>query len=374
MPYVKGNDIFNNKLLLENEKRMIKKIIRKIIKIIKILKQGVFLLNYIVNTSGQVILLDTPEHGNLGDHAIVLSEKQMLKAVLSNVRCKEITANSIDHLETLYAKFTPEGRCILIHGGGFLGALWPNEEERFRRILTAFQKQKIIVFPQTVTFDMDSEEGRKYFSESHKIYSAHPNLIIFLRDKSSYIFMQKYFSNIQIYLVPDIVLRLKPVIVHDKRTKIVFCMRNDIEKQIRDEEYAYIKSVIEENYAGNEMAVIDTVLNHAVRRREREKRVNELLQRFADAKLVITDRLHGMIFAAVCGTPCIALGNSNGKVKGVYEWIKDIPYITYLNDVKEIQSVIENLDVNKSYQYRSEVLEKKFNPLVKILRKEIRDE
>lgn len=350
---------------------MIKKIINRVIRKIK---QSVVLLDYIFNTSEQVILIDTPEHGNMGDHAIVLAEKQMLKDVLPHVRYKEITANSIDHLEMIYAKFTPTGRYILIHGGGFLGELWLNEEERFRRILTAFQKQKIIVFPQTVTFDMDSEEGRKCFSESHKIYSAHPNLIIFLRDKSSYIFMQKYFPNIQTYLVPDIVLRLKSIIVHNKRTKIVFCMRNDIEKQIRDEEYAYIKSVVEKKYAGNEMVVIDTVSNHAVRSKEREERVNELLQRFADAKLVITDRLHGMIFATVCGTPCIALGNSNGKVKGVYEWIKDIPYITYLDDVKEIQSVIENLDVDKSYKYCPEVLEKKFNILVKILKKEICDE
>lgn len=349
--------------------------IKKIIKWgIRIIRQSIALLDYILKPSERVILLDTPEHGNMGDHAIVLAEKQVLKDVLPNVRYKEITANSIDHLEKIYAKFTPAGCYILIPGGGFLGELWPNEEERVRRILTAFRKQKIIVFPQTVTFNMDNEEGRKYFSESHKIYSAHPNLIIFLRDKNSYVFMQEYFSNIQTFLVPDIVLRLKTTIVHNKRTKIVFCMRNDIEKQIRDEEYAYIKSVVEEKCVGNEMVVIDTVRNHAVRSKEREERVNELLQSFADAKLVITDRLHGMVFATICGTPCIALGNSNGKVEGVYEWIKDIPYITYLGDVKEIQSVIENFDINKSYQYCSGVLEKNFNLLVEILRKEIGDE
>lgn len=38
--------------------------------------------------------------------------------------------------------------------------------------------------------------------------------------------------------------------------------------------------------------------------------------KFRECELVITDRIHGMIFAAITGTPCIAL--SNYKIKGTY--------------------------------------------------------
>lgn len=349
---------------------MFKKIIKKTFKTIK---QSAALLDYVVS-SEQVILLDTPEHGNLGDQAIVLAEKQMLNDILPQVKCKEITANNIDYWEKIYAKCTLKHSNILIPGGGFLGSLWPEEEERFRRILKAFHKQKIIVFPQTITFDMDSEEGLNYFRQSQEIYSAHPDLIIFLRDKKSYVFMQKYFPCVQTYLVPDVVLNLKKVIVHNERKQILFCMRSDIEKKLSNEEYAYLQDAIKSKYPESELKVVDTVMKHAVHPKEREREVNEFLQGFADAKLVITDRLHGMIFAAICETPCIALGNSNGKVKGVYEWIEDIPYVKYLDDVKEIWKMIEHFDINRTYQYNTELLEEKFDVLINALRRELSDE
>ena len=55
------------------------------------------------------------------------------------------------------------------------------------------------------------------------------------------------------------------------------------------------------------------------------------LDEFRKSKLVVTDRLHGMLFAAITGTPCIALGNSSGKVKGVYDWLTHLDYIQYVD-------------------------------------------
>ena len=42
------------------------------------------------------------------------------------------------------------------------------------------------------------------------------------------------------------------------------------------------------------------------------------LTEFASARLVITDRLHGLIFSAITNTPCIAFDNLSGKVHGTY--------------------------------------------------------
>lgn len=70
----------------------------------------------------KAILVDTPTHSNLGDHGIVLAEKQFVQ---SNgiKRVAEITAAEYDKYSKWLAKYTPKSRIILVPGGGFLGCL-----------------------------------------------------------------------------------------------------------------------------------------------------------------------------------------------------------------------------------------------------------
>lgn len=67
------------------------------------------------------------------------------------------------------------------------------------------------------------------------------------------------------------------------------------------------------------------------------------MQEFASAKLVITDRLHGMIFAALTQTPCIVLGNYNHKVKGTYEWLQELPYICFADTVQQAAEIVPKM-------------------------------
>ena len=90
------------------------------------------------------------------------------------------------------------------------------------------------------------------------------------------------------------------------------------------------------------------------------------LTEFASASLVITDRLHGLIFSAITNTPCIAFDNLSGKVHGIYHWIEDIPTIRLINTFKEIKENIycvygkQGMDVNlhNNYAILVEYLEK----------------
>ena len=66
---------------------------------------------------------------------------------------------------------------------------------------------------------------------------------------------------------------------------------------------------------------------------------------------MITDRLHGMVFAAITSTPCIALSNYNQKVKGTYEWIKHLPYIRFIEDENDIYKHIDELLKLDPYEY-----------------------
>ena len=54
-----------------------------------------------------------------------------------------------------------------------------------------------------------------------------------------------------------------------------------------------------------------------------KKKFKKIIKQFSKSKLVVTDRLHGMILSVITGTNCIAFDNSSGKVSGVYDTIKD---------------------------------------------------
>ncbi len=337
-------------------------VVRAIKKIIRCGKLIFSLCNYGVLSRNRAVLIDTPTHGNLGDHAIVLAEQQLLNQC--GKRTYELTASKIDGKESKYAAITPMNQYILVHGGGFLGALWPKEEERFRRIVKAFNKQKIIVFPQTITFDINTKNGRKYLEESQEIYSCHPDLTIYVREKRSYAFMQEYFPKVKCELVPDVVTLLNVSIDTQPRTGILLCMRNDLEKAVDDSVQQEILALVKQQYPSELVEFTDTVVDYSVMPNDREAEVNNKLSQFSKSRLVITDRLHGMIFAAITNTPCIAMSNSNGKVKGVYEWIKDNEYIRFANDVKEFEEQLLTLNLNQQYAYNQELIIREFKTLI----------
>ena len=71
-------------------------------------------------------LLITPEHCNLGDHAIAAAEEALFKDFF----LFEITERSLDKFfkyfrHSLSLKLLFGKSDILIHGGGFIGTIWP---------------------------------------------------------------------------------------------------------------------------------------------------------------------------------------------------------------------------------------------------------
>ena len=93
------------------------------------------------------------------------------------------------------------------------------------------------------------------------------------------------------------------------------------------------------------------------------------LQEFADAEFVITDRLHGMVFAAITETPCIVFSNYNQKVKGTYEWISCLPYIKYARDVRDSLSVLQELFTMNCCHFDNKPLIRKYDDLIKEIQK-----
>lgn len=311
-------------------------------------------------------LLDTPVHGNLGDQAIAIAERQVF--LRYNVSVKEIRATKLNKKERIYSKVISKDKCIFVQGGGFLGNLWTEEEERFRNILKYFKNHKIVVLPQTITFDSKTQENQIYLKESQIFYSNHKNLIVFVREHNSFIFMKEYFPKVKSVLVPDMVTLLHKSIEDFDRSGVLLCVRSDKEKSLSDQDIDIIEKYVNDVYIDEKIEYTDTVLNYRISEANRDCEVRKKLEQFARSKIVITDRLHGMIFAAVTGTPCVALNNSNGKIGNVYEWIKEIKYIKYARNLIEFKTKLHELDLNKKYEYDFRIVEDKFNPLFEVIK------
>lgn len=274
----------------------------------------------------------------------------------------------------MISKIVSPEALITIHGGGFLGNLWEDEEYRFRRIVNAFPDNRVIVFPQTVTFDMETNEGKKFFEESYKVYSGHKNLKFFLREEKSYTFMKKNMKQVDSFLTPDIVTLLR-VKVEDcnKNNQILLCLRNDIEKSLGDNDILIIKKNLDSRFSGFEIEFTDTVITDKnikfIGEGERVKFVTDKIDEFRRAKLIITDRLHGMIFSLLAGTECIAFNNKNGKVGNVHKWLDSYKYIHMVNSMDEFIDIIGRISIDKINYYDNGALRNKFGELDKELTK-----
>lgn len=112
----------------------------------------------------------------------------------------------------------------------------------------------------------------------------------------------------------------------------------------------------------------DLQLEYNSDRKDQKKIIDQKLEEWSQVGLVLTDRLHGMIFAAITGTPCIAFSNYNHKVKETYEWIKYLPYIKYAESVDQAKEHITELLEMKDCRFDNTPLQPYFNKLSQILR------
>lgn len=311
------------------------------------------------------ILLMSPTHGNLGDQAIVCAEEQIIKA--SGKKMVEIPEIEMKKREKAFAEFIPQNKTILIHGGGFLGDIWPEEEYEFRRILEEFKDFRVIVFPQTVTFDLTKPEGRKFFNESKKIYENHNNLHVFVRDERTYKFMKENMCKIHCDLVPDVVTQLSFPVEQNQRNNILVCMRADHEKKIDETLHNSIIELIKKKYPNEDIIYTDTLVEGPI---YADTRISELkckFNQFAESKLVITDRLHGMLFSAITNTPCIAFNNANGKVIAQYNWIKENSYIKVAENAEEFEIALNTVNTQIAYKYTCEFAKENMQSLYEML-------
>lgn len=274
----------------------------------------------------KVYIIGVPEYSNLGDHAIAIAQRVLLEEIFPHREIIEIT-NDMINAHCLAIKYTlKKDDVITLIGGGNFGDEYLSEQNTRMLSLKYFRRNKIVMFPQTVYF---TDAGQNELRKTQMAIEKCKNLHMIYREKKSYDFAMKNFPSVKNYLAIDTVLCLKYKKIQ-KRKGILICCRSDKEAFIAPELVYKIEMYFQKK--GKRTKKIDTVLEQNVNPNERESTVYQYLDLFSKSEMVITDRLHGMIFSAITGTPCVVFPNYNHKVCGCYDTIKELDYIRLVEE------------------------------------------
>lgn len=318
-------------------------------------------------TGKKTIVPGTPEHENLGDSAIVLSQMVFLMACgFERDSIKEITFSEYQRLRKIIRRAV--GKCDLIAqlGGGNMGSQWKNEENFHRAIVRDFSRNPMVIFPQTIYYSVNAQAEA---NASKTIYPCHQALTMVARERVSMEIMKELYPDTKVLLTPDIVLfanmdtfGAKP----QERNGVLLCMRSDAEKSMTDADRQQVQQAVER--AGVSYRYTDMYSDCAVTKENRAECVRKKMEELASARLIVTDRLHGMIFAAITGTPCIVFSNYNHKVRGTYEWIKYLPYIRYVETAAEAVELLPDMLAMGGQVYDNAPLMPHFEKLARVVR------
>ena len=309
--------------------------------------------------NNSIILLGTPLHKNLGDHLIAEAEKLFLKDCYPGKSIFEIPTEVFMYYKQFIQSHINKDILVFITGGGWMGTLWKEDEEIMQNMLEIFHECKIVILPQTIYY----EKRTSLLDKANKVMSRCENLKVCVRDEASYEFAKQYFETKKIILAPDMGLYYtcgKPNI--EKHGVGVF-LRKDREKldsSISNLTLEYLKHSFELKYS-------DTIAPNQIPLIKRAQKISELIQFMQGCNLIVTDRLHGMIYSVISGTKCIVFNNKTGKVNGVYSkwlsWNSDVLYLNKFN-ADSIQNLIEREPEKKNYK---QVLSEDFENLKRFI-------
>lgn len=308
----------------------------------------------------KVFLLDTPTHGNLGDHAIAIAENKFIAERLPDYIEYEFTHSDCQWCLPALKSAIHINDMVFVPGGGFIGSLWPNEHKTFLNIIKKLKKKRLVVFPQTIFFN---DNDSKLKIEFIKCINKCKNMTLFVREQKSYDFLVESKAKCRFYLIPDIVLSIAPIKSQGRNGKVLLCFRSDLEKTSNHES---VIKLLSDN--GLQYDFTDTVIHSSIKQDDREVAVYRKLEEFAKYSLIICDRLHALIFSTIAQTPCIAFDNVSKKVSGVYQWIKDVDYITCIEESNLNIEIVKEYMNKQNNIFDTSLVQDKFDLMCDIIK------
>lgn len=302
------------------------------------------------SNSKSIYLIGTEDFGNLGDQQIAVSILEFLK---SNYSYPVIEINATEYYNKRFwlLRHINANDIIVMTGGGNFGNVYYGAQLMRRDIIHFWKSNPKIIMPVTIYYD-DSKEGREFKNKDKSYFINENNIILVTREEKSYDIAKSEFS-CDILLTPDIVLYSSYPSEKIKKDRALICIRNDLESNLSRNDKSIIKKDLMQYFEN--IYKTDTQKNYLIPRQLREQEMDGCLTLFKKVNLVVTDRLHGMIFSTITSTPCIVFGNYNYKILESYKWIKEQGYIKFANNLEELRDILDTQFWKNTYCYNPDV-------------------
>lgn len=311
----------------------------------------------------KIVIIGAADYENLGDHAIAHAQYQFINDLNLGYPIYEIPSRTpVRHIKSMINS----NDILVFTGGGNLGTKYGFLQDIFLPIIKKYPNNRKIFMPQSYTFAEDTSSNLMNKIKSAFAKSGH-NLTITAREPKSYELFKKTFPDNQIIETPDIVLSLQLDQDENKDANgILMLMRNDGEKVLS---FEFEKSLIESLEKTYSVTVPDKELEQDVHPQHRLGALFEHWNEVKNHKLVITDKLHGMIIAQIMGVPCIVFDNYNSKIKMTCEkWLSDRDSICFIDPRKplDMETIIKQVQTQINSTAKPFEVAQKYKPLTQV--------
>lgn len=322
----------------------------------------VFIRKYQKIKGPKFLVLCTPQHGNLGDRALLEAERKFVEEYFPEYTFFSLPLEISRGIKVL-RRFIHKQDIVALQAGGNIGTLYPGIHRTQEKVIRCVSKKINFIFPQTF-FYSDNKQGKKFLERTKKLYSSCKCLKVFVRDNSSYEFIKRELPSVEVVLKPDMALMCH----YDKRlirqNRALLCLRNDGESTLTNSEKENILK-----YASKHFLILKQIDTHVYydipNDNEAGKYIMNVWDEMAASEIIFTDRLHAMLFAVITNTPCVVFLSKSSKTEGVYEWIKDCDYIRLIYDIRELDEAVREVLRCSEKEFVLDKIQEEFDGMAK---------
>jgi exopolysaccharide biosynthesis predicted pyruvyltransferase EpsI len=293
-----------------------------------------------------VALVGFPNHSNPGDSLIWVGHIAHLRRRGHPIHYQ---CDWLSYDEAHLRRRAPDA-VVLIAGGGNLGDLWPEHQRLREQLIASLPDRKVVQLSQSMSFEDAENLGR-----ARRVFGAHPDLTLLLRDHRSLAQAQEAFD-CRSLLCPDFAFALGPLArLGEPDADVVWLARTDAEAAagqggppdapgVRAIDWlsekrgnpgwdgAEARRRFATRGGGRVLQRAPALADRAAPAlwrlydRHAELRVQYGRRLLSGGRGVVTNRLHGHILSVLMGIPHVVLDNSYGKNRTFYEaWTQDWP-------------------------------------------------
>lgn len=286
-------------------------------------------------------------HRNVGDQAQTLALEKFFADKYPDHHVIVVTRQEVgtSRWQRIVEIIKPDD-LIMIHSTGDFGSKYISQKsyigglswaEVRREIVNTFPQNRLVQLPVTV-FYQDDDEGEQAVLDDREAFRDKNFITLCRESRSLEILTQRDICRHEFF--PDFVFYLKPEITNETRSGVLLLLRGkDGESLFSDADKDHIKTLLESvtpDVDAIDIMKADFPMPPVIR----ENFINEVMLKFQNYELVVTDRMHGMILAVITQTPCIALDEAiPHKLSGYRRLLS--PSVTFLSNLPEISVAVE---------------------------------